>query len=75
MLTEDQIRKISAEVSTKIDWTKVGRDDDFGELGLDSLDRYDIIIGLQEATEFEVPDEDVEKLNTIASIETYFSEK
>lgn len=75
MLNEDQIRKIIAEVSTKINWAEVGREDDFGELGLDSLDRFDIIVGLQEATEVEVPDDDVEKLNSIAAIEAYFSRK
>lgn len=75
MLNEDQIRKIVAETNPKLDWTAQLRDVHFDQLGLDSLDRFDIIVGLQEATGFEVPDDDVAKLHSIASIEAYFADK
>lgn len=75
MLNEQQIRDIIAETNTKLDWAVQDRNARFDALGLDSLDRFDILVGLQEATDIEVPDDDVEKLHSIAAIEAYFKHK
>lgn len=75
MLNEQQIRDIIAETNTKLDWAVQDRNARFDALGLDSLDRFDILVGLQEATGIEVPDDDVEKLHSVAAIETYFADK
>lgn len=75
MLTEQQIRKIINERNSKVDWDTVDGTSTFEELGIDSLDRFDIILGMQEASGFEVPDDDVEELQSIAAIQAYFSDK
>lgn len=75
MLSEQQIREIIAETNTRHDWSKVPRDASFDELKLDSLDRFDLIVGLQGAAGIDVPDDDVEKLSSIAAVEQYFSDK
>lgn len=75
MLSENKIRDIIAECDTKIDWATQDKTTLFDDLGMDSLDRFDVVVGLQEASGFEVPDDDVEKLNSIAAIETYFADK
>jgi len=75
MLTEQQIRDIIAKINNKIDWSTQDKNTDFDALGLDSLDRFDVLVGLQEATDVEVPDDDVDKLLSIAAIEAYFADK
>lgn len=75
MLNEDQIREIIAATNPKFGGITQDKNARFDELGLDSLDRYEILVGVQEATGIEVPDDDVEKLYSIAAIEAYFSNK
>ncbi|WP_313500551.1 acyl carrier protein [Stutzerimonas nitrititolerans] len=75
MLNEQQIRDIIAGVNTNLDWATQDKNVTFAELGLDSLDRFDVLLGIQEATGVEVPDDDVESLSSIAAIEAYFADK
>ncbi|WP_313290427.1 acyl carrier protein [Stutzerimonas nitrititolerans] len=75
MLNEQQIRDIIADVNTNLDWATQDKNVTFAELGLDSLDRFDVLLGIQEATGVEVPDDDVESLSSIAAIEAYFADK
>lgn len=75
MLNEQQIRKIIAEINTSLDWMTQDKNVTFEKLGLDSLDRFDILVGVQEAADIELPDDDVEKLQSIAAIEAYFANK
>lgn len=42
-------------------------------LGVDSLDIFNVLVELENATGKKVPDEDVEKLTTIRSLIDYFS--
>lgn len=75
MLSEQKIREIIAETNTKHDWSKVDKNATFDELDLDSLDHFDLIVGLQSAAGIDVPDDDVEKLSSIATVERYFADK
>lgn len=75
MLNEQQIRNIIANINTKLDWAAQDKNARFDEIGLDSLDRFDVLVAIQEATDIEVPDDDVEKLYSIAAIEAYLSDK
>jgi acyl carrier protein len=45
------------------------------DLGADSLDVVEIIMGLEEEFEIEIPDEDAEKLPTVQHIISYIEEK
>lgn len=41
------------------------------ELGLDSLDRSELMIQIEHEFRFEIPDEDAEKLMTFADVDAY----
>jgi acyl carrier protein len=41
------------------------------DLGLDSLDQVELIMGLEETFGFDIPDEDTDKIKTVADIIDY----
>ena len=45
------------------------------DLGADSLDVVEIVMGLEEEFDIEIPDEDAEKLPTVQHIVDYVDEK
>lgn len=45
------------------------------DLGADSLDVVEIIMGLEEEFDVEIPDEDAEKITTVNQIISYVDEK
>ncbi len=45
------------------------------DLGADSLDVVEIIMGLEEEFDVEIPDEDAEKITTVQQIVNYVDEK
>ena len=45
------------------------------DLGADSLDVVEIIMGLEEEFDIEIPDEDAEKITTVKQIIDYVEEK
>ena len=45
------------------------------DLGADSLDVVEIVMGLEEEFEVEIPDEDAEKIKTVKQIVDYIEEK
>ena len=53
----------------------IAGDAHFADLGLDSLDVFNILNDLEALTGIQVPDEDVDKLQTIDSILKYFEAK
>lgn len=45
------------------------------DLGVDSLDRVELMMALEEAFNIEIPDEDAEKVNTVEDAVKYINEK
>lgn len=45
------------------------------DLGADSLDVVEIVMGLEEEFDIEIPDEDAEKITTVKQIIDYVEEK
>jgi len=45
------------------------------DLGADSLDTVELVMALEEAFEIEIPDEDAEKMTTVASAIEYLEQK
>ena len=53
----------------------IAGDAQFADLGLDSLDVFNILNDLEALSGIQIPDEDVEKVKTIDSILKYFEAK
>ncbi|MCL5283982.1 MAG: acyl carrier protein [Armatimonadetes bacterium] len=45
------------------------------DLGADSLDVVELVMGLEEEFEVEIPDDDAEKINTVQQAVNYIDEK
>lgn len=45
------------------------------DLGADSLDVVDLVIGFEDEFEIQIPDEDAEKIQTVSQAVTYVDEK
>jgi acyl carrier protein len=45
------------------------------DLGADSLDVVELVMGLEEEFDIEIPDEDAEKIATVADAVSYIDEK
>ena len=45
------------------------------DLGADSLDTVELIMALEEEFEIEIPDEDAEKIVTVANVIAYLADK
>jgi len=45
------------------------------DLGADSLDIVELVMAMEECFNIEIPDEDAEKLRTVADVQTYLSSK
>ena len=73
MLTVEQIRDAIAASGVQCDAQNVDVNQTFERLGFDSLDIYNIIIEVQSVAGREIPDQDIEKLTSIANIQTYFT--
>jgi acyl carrier protein len=72
---EDRIKKIIAE-QLGVEEDDVVPEAKFVEdLGADSLDTVELVMALEEEFEIEIPDEDAEKIQTVASAVDFIKEK
>jgi len=72
MLSKSQIEELMQNSGLAVDLqSPVPTDEEFSELGLDSLDVFNIFIELETRTGIKVPDDDVDKLQTIDGIHAY----
>ena len=75
MLSEDKIKTIIAE-QLGVKFEEVTQEASFvNDLGADSLDTVELIMGLEEEFEIEIPDEDAEKIKTVGDIIKYIEDK
>ena len=76
MLTKQQIEEAISNAGIAVDLpAPVPSDQAFSDLGMDSLDIYNVFVELEVVTGFQVPDADIEKLQTIDSIHAYFESR
>ncbi|XP_011417512.1 acyl carrier protein [Magallana gigas] len=67
---------ITLQLFDKIDPEKLTKDSHFiKDLGLDSLDQVEIIMAMEDDFDFEIPDDDAERLMTPALIIEYICDK
>jgi acyl carrier protein len=73
--TFDRVKKVV------VDQLEVGEDEVtptasfIDDLGADSLDQVELIMAFEEEFEIEIPDEDAEKITTVADAVNYIDEK
>ena len=78
MTKEEVVEKLKTIVSDRLDVEKdqVTPEKTFVEdLGADSLDIVELIMGIEEEFEIEIPDEDAEKLTSVGEAMKYTLEK
>jgi acyl carrier protein len=75
LLTKEQIITIinKLELGFQLDPKTTAGDATLKSLGIDSLDKFNLLLELEAATGKKVPDSDIEKLSSIDEIEKYFS--
>ena len=70
----EKLKKIIAEV-LNVDVEEITMDTTFvDDLGADSLDIFQIIMGLEEEFDIEIPDDQVENIKTVGDIVKYIEE-
>ena len=75
MSTFDRVKKVLVE-QLDVDEEAVTQTASIvDDLGADSLDVVEIIMGLEEEFDVEIPDEDAENIKTVQQIITYVEEK
>jgi acyl carrier protein len=70
----EKIRKIIAE-QLGIDEEEIKLTTTFEDLGVDSLDLFQILISLEEEFEVEIPNEDAESIKTVGDVVDYIKER
>ena len=74
-ITHEEIYKIIEEAGTQVDIDKLNPDANLETLGADSLDIMNILLGVQEAMDIEIGDEEIEKLTTVTEICDYVNKR
>ena len=75
MLTLEQIRDAIGSSGVEIDALSMPVKKKFSDLGLDSMDVFNILIELQNITGIEIPDADIKILQSLEKIYQYFEKK
>ena len=71
----EKLQQIIAEV-LNVDADEITMDTTFvDDLGADSLDVFQIIMGIEEEFDIEIPDDQVEKIKTVGDIVKFIEEK
>ena len=71
--TAERVRSIVADTFC-IDETEV-TNETFTELGADSLDHVELIMGIEEAFGLDIPDDEAEKLTNLSTLTEYILER
>ena len=75
MSTFDRVKKVVVE-QLDVNEDEVAPSASFvDDLGADSLDVVELVMGLEEEFDIEIPDEDAEKITTVAEAVGYIDEK
>lgn len=75
MSTFDKVKKVVVD-RLKVSEDEVTETASFvDDLGADSLDVVDLVMGLEEEFDIEIPDEDAEKIQTVEQAVNYISSK
>ena len=73
--TENKVKEIILDTGSKASTDSLKNDVPLTDQGIDSLDMANILLSLEETYSINVPDEDLDKLQTINGIVEYISSK
>jgi acyl carrier protein len=73
MLSKNDLKKIIEDTGLKIDFDTIATDASLISVGIDSLDFFNILMGVEKVCGKTLPDEDIDKVNSIDDILEYFS--
>ena len=73
MLTKKDIRAIIEDVVVEFDVSTIKDDQDFKDVGIDSLDHITILLAIEEQYGFKIPDKDIDQCSSITGILSYLS--
>ena len=74
MLTEQQVKDAIIAAGIEADVSNIEPKDDLGDHGIDSMDFYNLFLELEEIGGKIIPDEDIDKMNTIEAIIHFYSD-
>lgn len=75
MSTFDRVKKVVVEQLEAAEDEVTPQASFVDDLGADSLDVVELVMGLEEEFDVEIPDEDAEKITTVQEAVTYIDEK
>lgn len=73
MLTTEQILTAIKKACDQAEVTAIPIDVDLKELGYDSMDMFNIFLEIEALTGRSIPDEDIERLQSVQAIQDYFN--
>jgi acyl carrier protein len=75
MSTFDRVKKVVVEQLDVAEDEVTPQASFVDDLGADSLDVVELVMGLEEEFDIEIPDEDAEKITTVQEAVSYIDEK
>lgn len=75
MATFDRVKKVVVEQLDVAEDEVTPQASFVDDLGADSLDVVELVMGLEEEFDIEIPDEDAEKITTVQEAVSYIDEK
>jgi acyl carrier protein len=75
MATFDRVKKVVVEQLDVAEDEVTPQASFVDDLGADSLDVVELVMGLEEEFDIEIPDEDAEKITTVHEAVSYIDEK
>jgi acyl carrier protein len=75
MSTFDQVKKVVVEQLDVAEDEVTPQASFVDDLGADSLDVVELVMGLEEEFDIEIPDEDAEKITTVQEAVSYIDDK
>lgn len=73
MITEQQVKDAIIAAGIDVDVNTIGPQDNLGDHGIDSLDFFNLFLELEDMGGKKIPDEDIDKMNTIEAIIQFYA--
>lgn len=75
MITADSVKKLMVTAGINVDIGTIVNDVPLRDLGFDSLDVYNLLSELQEYTSIDVPESEINNLQSVNDFVDYFSKQ